>query len=247
MEKVAFYICEENAHLSYWALEVHKQKAHVRFDFDPLGSSKNYQITLDKSSVLTLSLIPLISSLCSLNKFPNLNTKKSIPCKLGFLKMQNKKKKTSEYSKMIELQDEIEAECVNNTKLWVRSYRRTLPNQTLRLWLQLWSHFRSPSPSLSATRRFRTPPPHLRCALRCIYVARTWMGRYWFCQEPTDEVLREKGEREKKKKRDEEGELWMFWSLEERRIKKKRERVRVWRIKKRGKKKEKERNAVCGG
>ena len=31
----------------------------------------------------------------------------------------------------------------------------------------------------------------------------------------------------------------MFWSLEERRIKKKRERVRVWRIKKEGKKKKK--------
>ena len=29
--------------------------------------------------------------------------------------MQNKK--TSEYSKMIELQDKIEAECVNNTEL----------------------------------------------------------------------------------------------------------------------------------
>ena len=29
--------------------------------------------------------------------------------------MQNKK--TSEYSKMIELQDEIEVECVNNTEL----------------------------------------------------------------------------------------------------------------------------------
>jgi len=78
LEKVAVYICEENARLSYGALEVHKQKAHVRFDFDPLGSSENYQITLDKSSVLMLSLVPLISSLCSPNKFPNPNTKKSI-------------------------------------------------------------------------------------------------------------------------------------------------------------------------
>ena len=39
------------------------------------------------------------------------------------------------------------------------------------------------------------------------YVARTWVGRYRFRQEPTDKVLREKGERKKKKKRDEEGEL----------------------------------------
>ena len=72
--------------------------------------------------------------------------------------MQNKK--ISEYSKMIELQDKIEAECVNNTELWVRSNQRTPPNQTLQLRLR--PHFRSPSPSLSATRRLRTPPPHLR-------------------------------------------------------------------------------------
>ena len=31
LEKIAFYICEENAHLSYGALEVHKQKAYARF------------------------------------------------------------------------------------------------------------------------------------------------------------------------------------------------------------------------
>ena len=62
-QKVAFYICEENTRLSYGVLEVHKQKAHARFDFNPLGSSENYQITLDKSSILMLSLIPLISSL----------------------------------------------------------------------------------------------------------------------------------------------------------------------------------------
>ena len=42
--------------------------------------------------------------------------------------MQNKKK--SEYSKMIELQDKIEAECINNTELWVRSNWQTPPNQT---------------------------------------------------------------------------------------------------------------------
>ena len=29
--KVAFYICKENVHLSYGALEVHKQKAYARF------------------------------------------------------------------------------------------------------------------------------------------------------------------------------------------------------------------------
>ena len=31
-QKVAFYICEESARLSYGALEVHKQKAHARFE-----------------------------------------------------------------------------------------------------------------------------------------------------------------------------------------------------------------------
>ena len=45
--------------------------------------------------------------------------------------MQNKK--TSEYRKMIELQDEIEGECVNNIELWVRSNQQTPPNQTLQL------------------------------------------------------------------------------------------------------------------
>ena len=61
-------------------------------------------------------------------------------------------------------------------------------------------------------------------------------------QEPTDKVLREKGE---KKKKDEEGELCSgVWrngrgKMEERRIKKKRERVRVWRRKKEGKKRKK--------
>ena len=54
---------------------------------------------------------------------------------------------------MIELQDEIEVECVNNTELWVRSNQRTPPNQTIRLR----PHFRSPSPSLSATRSLQTP------------------------------------------------------------------------------------------
>ena len=84
------------------------------------------------------------------------------------------------------------------------------------------------------------------------------MGRYRFCQEPTDEVLREKGEEKRGEKKDEEGELWNVLEFggmagkkkEERRIKKKRVRVRVWRRKKEGKKKGKkkrERNAVCGG
>ena len=71
--------------------------------------------------------------------------------------MQNKK--TSEYSKMIELQDKIEAECVNNTELWVRSNRRTPPNQT-RTTL-------TPTPIPTPT---STPNP------------------YRFRQEPTDEV-----------------------------------------------------------
>ena len=93
--------------MSYEALEVHKQKTHTRFDFDPLGYFENYQITFDKSSILMLSLIPLISSLCSALLITNFQIqtqknlqqipksakgeKKSIPCKLGFLKIQNKK------------------------------------------------------------------------------------------------------------------------------------------------------------
>ena len=73
---------------------------------------------------------------------------------------------------MIELQDKIEAECVNNTELWVQSNRRTPPNQT-----------RTTLPPTPIPTPTSTPNP------------------YRFCQEPTDEVLREKGERKKKKNR----------------------------------------------
>ena len=83
--------------------------------------------------------------------------------------MQNNK--TSKYSKMIELQDEIEGECVNNTELWVRSNRRTPPNQTLRLQLQ--PHFRSLSPSLSATHRLELHRLIFVAHSDGFYVART--------------------------------------------------------------------------
>ena len=120
---------------------------------------------------------------------------------------------------MIELQDKIEAECVNNTELWVWSNRRTPPNHTLQLqlWLRLRPHFQSPSPSLSATRRLQTPPPHLRCALRWILRRQNLSGTLW--------ILPRTNRRSAKRGKKEE------------RIKKKRERVRVWRRKKEGKKK----------
>ena len=157
---------------------------------------------------------------------------------------------------MIELQDEIEAECVNNTELWVRSNRRTPLNQTLRLWLQLWPHFQSPSPSLSATRHLWTPPPYLHCALRWIYVTRTWVGRYRFRQEPTDEVLREKGEKKKKRQRRGALNVLEFGGKKDKKEKRtgtcvedkkrgkkkgKRKKCSVWRIKKEEGKKEKRR------
>ena len=70
-----------NAQDSYGPLEVHKQKVECAFEWYPLGSAEKYQITLDKW--LQFSRSPhsshLISLLCPLNnKFPNLNTKKSI-------------------------------------------------------------------------------------------------------------------------------------------------------------------------
>ena len=88
-------------------------------------------------------------------------------------------------------------------RLLLRSNQRTPPNQTLRLR----PHFQSPRPSLLATRRLRTPPPHLRRALRWI-LHRQNQGHYRFHQEPTDEVLR-------KKKKKEEGELWNVLEFEE--------------------------------
>ena len=95
---------------------------------------------------------------------------------------------------MIELQDEIEGECVNSTELWVRSNRRNPPNQTLRLR----PHFRSLSPSLSATRRLRTPPPHLRRALRWILHRQNLSGTLSI--PPRTNRRSAKREREKKKR-----------------------------------------------
>ena len=66
------------------------------------------------------------------------------------------------------------------------------------------------------------------------------MGRYRFHQEPTDEVLREK--KKKKKTRSKRAQNVLEFDRmvgkkkEERRLKKKRVRVRVWRRKKEEKK-----------
>ena len=111
--------------------------------------------------------------------------------------MQNKK--TSEYSKMIELQDEIEGKCVNNIELWVRSNQRTPPNQTLRLRLR--PHFRSPSPSLSATRRLRTPLPHLHRALRWILRRQNLSEMLSIPPRTNRRSAKRKGRKEKKKKK----------------------------------------------
>ena len=70
-----------NAQDSYGPLEVHKQKVECVFEWYPLGSTEKYQITLDKWLQFPRSphSSHLISLLCPLNnKFPNLNTKKSI-------------------------------------------------------------------------------------------------------------------------------------------------------------------------
>ena len=164
--------------------------------------------------------------------------------------MQNKK--TSKYSKMIEFQDEIEGECVNNTKLWVRSNRRTPPNQTL--WLRLWfrPHFQSPSPSLLATHRLRTPPPHLRCALWWILHCQNLSGTLSIPPRTNRQSAKRKGRKEKKEKKRRRRRalnVLEFGGMagkkkEERRIKKKRVRVHVWRRKKDGKKRKK---CCCGG
>ena len=159
--------------------------------------------------------------------------------------MQNKK--TSKYSKMIELLDEIEGKCVNNTELWVQSNRQTPPNQTLRL--QLRPHFWSPSPSLSATHR---PELHRLIFIAHsdgFYVVRTWVGRYRFRQEPTIEVLREKEKKKKKKRSRRALNVLEFGGMagkkkEERRLKKKRVKVRVWRRKNRGKRRGKKNKEI---
>ena len=128
--------------------------------------------------------------------------------------MQNKK--TEEYSKMIELQDEIEGECVNNTNFYFDQIGEPLPIKP--------SNFDSDSDfdsdpifNLQALPSQPLAVSKLHCLIFVahsdgFYVARTWVGRYRFRQEPTDEALREK---EKKKKKHEARELWMFWSLEE--------------------------------
>ena len=111
--------------------------------------------------------------------------------------MQNNK--TSKYSKMIELQDEIEGECVNNTELWVRSNQRTPPNQTIRLRLR--PHFRSPSPSLSATRSLQTPPLNLRHALRWILHHQNLSGTLWIPLRTNRRSAKRKGRKGKKKRK----------------------------------------------
>ena len=223
----------------------------------PLGSFFNYQIILDKkSSVLTLvphssHLISLLSQQISkskhkkiYNKFPNQLRKKKKK-KINPLQIripQNAKQKNIRILQNDRITRRNWRRMRQQHRLLLWSNRRTPPNQTLTPRLQPRPHFRSPSPSLSATRRLRTPPPHLRRALWWI-LHRQNHGRYRFRQEPTDEVLREKGERKKKKKKRKKESSGTFWSLEERRgkkkeerrIKKKRVRVCVWRRKKEGK------------
>ena len=80
------YVLDEgiNAQDSYGPLEVHKQKVECAFEWSPLGFAEKYQLPLINGFSSHAVLIPLISShlislLCPLNnKFPNLNTKKSI-------------------------------------------------------------------------------------------------------------------------------------------------------------------------
>ena len=120
--------------------------------------------------------------------------------------MQNKK--TSKYSKMIELQYEIEGECVNNIELWVRSNWRTPPNQTLQLRLR--PRFRSPSPSLSATHHLRTPPPHLRRALRWILRCQNLSGMLSILPRTNRRSAKRKGKKKKKKKETKKENVLVF-------------------------------------
>ena len=64
---------------TYGALEVHKQKFQCAFCSIYWALPSITKLPLIKSPQFShLSLIPLISSLCSPNKFPNPNTKNSI-------------------------------------------------------------------------------------------------------------------------------------------------------------------------
>ena len=101
-------------------------------------------------------------------------------------------KKTSEYSKMIELQDEIEGECINNTDFYFDQIGEPLPIKPSNSD-PIFNLIESPS--LLATHCLWTPPPHLRCALQWIMHCQN-QGCYQFRQEPTDEVLRKKKEEE---------------------------------------------------
>ena len=64
-------------HKTYGALEVHKQKVQCTFCSIRWALPSITKLPLIKSLQFShISLIPLISSLCSPNKFPNPNTKK---------------------------------------------------------------------------------------------------------------------------------------------------------------------------
>ena len=128
------------------ALEVHKQKVQCAFcsiRWALPSITKLPLIKIPQFSRLS-ELIPLISSLCSPNKFPNPNTqkiynkfpnqlrkKKINPLQIRIPQNAKQKKKTSEYSKIIELQDEIEGECVNNTDsgTFDITFRQTTPTR----------------------------------------------------------------------------------------------------------------------
>ena len=87
---------------------------------------------------------------------------------------------------MIELQDEIEGKCVNNTNFYFDQISESLPIK----------------PSDSDPIFDLQALPSQSLAVRIL--RRQNQGRYRFRQEPTDEVLREKGEKKKK----EEGDIW---------------------------------------
>ena len=90
--------------------------------------------------------------------------------------MQNKK--TSKYSKMIELQGEIEGERVNNTDFYFDQIGELLPIKPSNSD-PIFNLIESPS--LLATHRLRTPLPHLHRALQWI-MHRQNQGRYRFHQ-----------------------------------------------------------------
>ena len=134
--------------------------------------------------------------------------------------MQNKKK-TSEYSKMIELQDEIEGECINNTDFYFDQISEPFPIKP--------SNF-DPIFDLQA---FLSQPLTVSELHRLIFV----MHSDGFCIAKTKDTIdsartNRRSAKEKKKKKRKKESSGTFWSLKEWQGKKKEGR----RIKKKKKK-----------